>query len=261
MRRTLQTAMLTGWLLIGLPAGSAHAREMVFARANDVASLEAQSFSASYAFETGKRWNPSGTEQLTSLKHRLQAAYGLLPWLQLSMEQTIKHHANSDEVKPGVTRPELRLSLSNIFPGSLGRLPVGLSTYVAGQIRTTGRRDSAVVWGIGARAAGHRLVFTANAGVEVSVPDRADYSQVGPRYDMGISYECFDNFAVGLEAWGHASWSNQEFSEQEHAVGPTVFYYAEPFRLGVNGSVWLRHMPGVDVTTDIRGTFVLGLQL
>ncbi len=262
--------LATALVLTALAPFSAGAQSMVFVRVDDLSSLESQRFHASYAFETGRRFLTDNTTQPTNLKHRFSVAYGITESLQLSAMQVVKHHYG-EEVRPGVFTPQLRLGLGPLLPDSVGAWTQGLSLYFAPRIRITGRRDNGLVFGIGTRtqpvrradgaSTDRRWILTANTGLEVTIPERQDASQAGLRYDVGFGYALWPALLAGFEAWGHATWSEGSFAEQEHAFGPTLSGSVGPVRLGLNGSFWLRQLPNQAVRTDVRGIFVVAMKL
>lgn len=263
---------LLGVLLVMAPTtyASAQTEPMVFARVDDLSSLDAQRFYGSYAFETGRRFLADGETQQTSLKHRFSLAYGILPSLQLSVMQVVKHNVGQ-KGKPGVFSPQLRLGFGPLLPSSVGSWPQGLSLFFAPRVRTTGRRDHGLVFGIGTRtqpirrpdgrAVARDWVVTANAGLEATVPQGDNAAEVGLRWDAGFGYQVLSMMLIGVETWGHASWAEGDFLEQEHAFGPTVSLFFGPVRLGINASVWLRDFANGATNTDLRGTFNLAMTL
>lgn len=249
-------------LLPLLAVRAATAEESVFLRADDLATLGGQSVEANYALESGRSFGDPNEAEF-GFRHRLQVAYGITDWLQASVEQSIKHFLDSDEVKVGVFAPEVRLTLGALLPDSVGAWPVDVSAYFAPRIRVTGRRNPSLVFGFGTNSKGTGLQLTANVGVEVTVPEPGGTApvNVGPRYDFGIGYSVGGGFVIAAEAWGHAAWISSGFLEQEHHVGPSVLFLVGPVRTGFNLAVGLRERAGQSIFSDLAGMFTLGFRL
>ena len=233
---------------------------MIFSRADDLASLPAQSFSANYAIESGKNFGENVDP--VGILHRLQASYGVTDWLKLSVELNGKHRLDTEEFKVGVLAPQLRLTLGGILPDVSRAWPLDVSAYFGPRIRIQGRRDPALVFGFGTNTPDGPLHFTVNTGVEITVPrPGGDTEQsFGPRYDLGVGYEVGYGFIVSAEAWGHAAWSRGGYEEQEHHAGPSLHYGYDIARFGLGVAGGWRGQPQGE-RSDVRGMFTVGLEI
>lgn len=231
----------------------------VFARADDLAALPAQTFATNYAVESGKNFG-AGAEP-AGIQHRLQASYGVTDWLKLSVDLHAKHRLDTKELKVGVFAPELRLTLGGMLD-AVDRWPLDVSAYVGPRIRIMGRRDPAVVLGFGTNTPRGPLHFTVNTGVEITVPDPDEGTDrsFGPRYDLGVGHELGSGFVATVEVWGHAAWSRGGYVEQEHHAGPALLFVYDIARFGLGGAGGWRGQPRGE-QAEVRGMLTAGLEI
>ena len=82
----------------------------MFYRADDFAALQAQSFAANYAIESGQRYGD--TQKPFGILHRVQAAFGVTRWLKLSAEQNMKSGGEQGGLRVGVFAPAAALDVA-----------------------------------------------------------------------------------------------------------------------------------------------------
>ena len=254
-----------GLLLVALlgTTSPAHAEETVFLRVDDLGSLRGGDVEGSYALESGVNFGDPNAASF-GLRHRFQVAYAFTDWIAASVEQSIKHLLDTDEVKIGVLVPEVRLNFGGLFTDSVGAWPMDLSVFFAPRIRIEGRRDPSLNFGVGttSRDLGDWRL-TANLGMEITVPaeDGSSPTNFGPRYDAAVGYLVGGGFVTSLEVWGHAAFSSRGFLEQEHHFGPSVALLIGPVRAGFNIAVGLRERNRQDLFTDYSGMLSVGFRL
>ncbi|MBI5487953.1 MAG: hypothetical protein HY905_11525 [Deltaproteobacteria bacterium] len=244
-------------------SSSAFGEESVFLRTDDLGTLSGGDLEANYSLESGRNFaDPNEAE--FGLRHRLHVAYGITDWLGVSVEQSLKHLLEDDALRVGVFVPEVRLSLGPLLPDSIGAWPVDLGVFFAPRIRVEARRDPSLHFGLGTnrRAAGG-LQFTANLGLEITVPaaDGSAPTNYGPRYDAGIGWALGGGIVLSAEVWGHAAWIDSWFLEQEHHLGPSVVFLIGPVRAGFNVAAGLRQRAAQSMYADFSGMLSVGFRL
>ncbi|MHB8877365.1 MAG: hypothetical protein ACYC8T_27040 [Myxococcaceae bacterium] len=211
-------------LLLPVFAG---AEPMVFLRVDQAGGLERGNVAASYSVEAARaviaiEGSGDRGDAYLGAVHRLTAAYGILDWLSLGVEQSLKQPA-SDQLRIGMLAPELRVRLDRLG------LPIeGLGTYLQGRVRVTARRPSSLVGGLvydrelGSLCLGARLGFESTVGAVVP--------ELGFRSELGIAWRLGDSWRLSAEAWGTTGLD--ELSETDYHAGPSVQYRWKALRVG-----------------------------
>ncbi len=229
-----------------LPVAAA-AEPLVFLRVDQAGGLDRGGVGASYTLEAARavlavQGSADRGDAYTGATHRITAAYGVLDWLTVGVEQSLRQVAG-DQLRIGVLAPEVRARLD-----AFG-LPVeGLGAYVQGRVRVTAQRPSSLVGGLVLDRGLGAFVLAARLGFEATVVGTAP--ELGFRSELGISRALGESWKVSAEEWGSSRWVGG-VPENDYHVGPSLQVRWKALKVGLQLGVGEKAAAGLLVVDGV----------
>lgn len=218
-----------------LPA-SAAAEPMLFLRVDPAGGLDHGQFGAAYSVEAARallaiEGSTERGDAYAGATHRLAVAYGIVDWLSVGVEQSLKQ-PSGDELRIGMFSPEVRARLDRLGLGA-----PGLGTYVQARLRVTAQRPSSLVGGLLLERGSGAFRLSARAGFEGTVG--GEEQEVGFRAELGAAWLLGPSWRLSAEAWGNTRWV-ADISASDYHAGPGLQWRYGALRVGTQLGLGLK---------------------
>jgi hypothetical protein len=174
--------------------------------------------------------------------HRLAAAYGILDWLTVGFDQSIRQQ-ELDSAQLGMFSPIVRGRID-----LLGVPVPGLGIYAQGRIRVSGRRPDALVGGVSYDRELGGVHLAGVLGYERTVGPQP--AENGFRSEIGVARKLGDDWLFSAEAWGHGTWRLGTFESSAH-LGPSLQRRIGPVNAGLQLATGFEHRVGMFIIEAI----------